>query len=242
MFGNPVNVFIEFHHAISELCDFDKPARHCAINQWLRATPTMWIRVVVRVVANDSPFIFELTNDQWVCIKNMCSDPCGNEFGIATLVVHRANGGNPCTGTYQLVIFTESGGKVHHTGSIFSRYKVCGEHLECIFRIGEEGEKWRVLTSCQLASLDCGYLLSVNEFLFIGTKPRLGQNVFHAFSILHDCVIDIGTYRQRKVRWQGPRCCGPGHDAFTRLEQEPHRQRRVLTILIHIVHSGFRIR
>ena len=60
--------------------------------------------------------------------------------------------------------------------------------------------------------------------------------------MLKDCIINVWTNSERQVGRQCPRSCSPRENLFPRIEGERNSQRRILTIFVYVVHSGFCIR
>src|SRR5690606_29290663 len=69
--GNPVNVFIQLNHAVTNLSDPDEPARNGLINQRVAATPTMRITVLVAFGLNQLSALTEQLDEWLIGIKDL---------------------------------------------------------------------------------------------------------------------------------------------------------------------------
>ena len=61
--GNPMDLLVQFDHAIFDCCDLNKPRRDRAVDQWLRAAPAMRIAVVIALVTQDDAPSLQFAND-----------------------------------------------------------------------------------------------------------------------------------------------------------------------------------
>ena len=103
--------------------------------------------------------------------------------------------------------------------------------------VGEEVEHRGVRPSDEVGPLQRADPCRSPSSAAYDAEPRLGQDVAHAVEF-DDRVVDVGADGEREVRRQRPRCGRPRQDPLAGLEFEPDRERRVLTIVVHVVHPG----
>ena len=113
------------------------------------------------------------------------------------------------------------------------------DHLERVGRVGEEWEQRRVPPPDQIAALDGLDADRFGELSLVRPEARFGQDVTNAI-FFHHGVVDVGADGQGEIARQCPRGRRPCEHPFAGLELELHRQRRVLSIAIHVVHTRSR--
>ena len=235
--GNPMDLLVQFDHAILDCRDLNKPRRDRAVDQRLSATPAMRIAVVIALVTQHDATSLQFTNDQRVGIKHMLALPRRHLGRIATVLVHWAQRGYASSVTCDLVVLAESRGHMHDTGAVFGADEIGTEHLKRIRCVGEEIEQWGVAPSNQIGAHQRAHACGLADLAFVRIETRLSKHVTATIRMLHHCVFDVGAHGQRKVGGQRPRRGGPCQQVLASFEFERNGQRRVLTIAVDIVHA-----
>ena len=245
----PGDVFVQFDHAITDRCDLDKPRRDGPIDQRLGAAPAVRVRVVVRGVTHKNTSVgqcsacLQVNDDLLVGIKYMRADVVGDLSGVTAVLVHGTQRGDVCLDACDLVVFAKAGRHVHDAGAVFGRDEVGAQYLPGVlssvqFSVGEIVEDRGVAATDEVGAFERVDTLGRTEFGLVVANQGIGDDVSLAVLFEH-CIINVGANCKRQVRRQRPRCGGPRDHLLTAVEHEGDGDRRVLTVLVRVVHAGF---
>ena len=141
---HPMDLLVQFDHAIFDRRDLNKPRRDRAVDQRLCAAPAMRIAVVIALVTQHDATSLQFANDQRVGIEDMLAHPRGHLGCVTAVLVHWTQRGYASSVTGDLVVLAESRGHMHDTGAVFGADEIGTEHLKRIRGVGEEIEQWGV--------------------------------------------------------------------------------------------------
>ena len=242
----PGDLLVQFNHAIAEGSDLHEPGRDRAIDEGLGTAPAMRVRVIVGGVTHNGVSLLQGRDDPLVGIKDVRPDVVADLSGVTPVLVHGTQGGDACFVRDILVVFAESGRQVHDACAVLGRNEVSGQHLPGVlgameFGVREIVEQRRVPASDEVAALECVDTLGVAELCLMSPDEGVGHDVFLTITI-EDRVVDVGPDCESQVRRQRPRRRRPGDHVLARLERELHGERRVLAILVDVVHPSLSVR
>ena len=245
--GHPGDLLVQLHHSVTELRDLHEPARHCPVDERIRAAPAVRIAVVVGLVAHQLPRGTQVLDDHRVGVEHehvLVRRHLAREAAAVVDGVDHADAGRVGD---DLVLLAEGRGDVDDAGAVLGGDVVGGENLERVRMCTEEWEQRLVAAADKRTSLHRAHLGRVLELLCVRAHTggredvALGRSV--GLRLGHDGVVDVRVHGRGQVRRQRPRRRRPGqqHVAVRRAvvaEQREHdRDGRVLALPVHVVHT-----
>ena len=129
MFGSPVDLLVEFEHAIAQLGGLDEPRRHCLVDQRVLAAVAVRVWVVVRRLAKQAPVCLEALGDWLVGVEDVLALEVGDQRIELTALVNRNVSWNVCGVAEILVVFTVGRSLVHDAGALIVGNIVANQNL-----------------------------------------------------------------------------------------------------------------
>ena len=211
---HPVDLLVQRQHLVPDLGHPHEPRAEGSVDDGLVGAPAVRIVVLVGGVAQDPALLFELGDDAAVGLEHVEPGPVGHLLGEAALVVHRHHRGQPVGLGGLLVVLSETGGGVDHTGALGGVHEVGPQYLEgTVGAQGGEVVKQRPVASAdQLGARHGAHYPALAQLGAVGLQRGRGQHNMAAV-MLHHGVVDLGSHDQHQVGRQGPRRGGPGQNA-----------------------------
>ena len=134
---------------------------------------------------------------------------------------------------------------MHDASTVVDRNEVGSKHLPGVFgaveiSICEIVKQWRVAASDEIATSECVDSLSVPEFCLVRADEGFRHDVPLTIAI-EDCVVNVRSDCEGKVRRQRPRRRRPGDHVLARLKRKLYGERWILAILVDVVHPSLSI-
>ena len=107
--GHPVDLLVEFDHAVAELGDAHEPRRNGPIDQRITTTPAVRVRVLVAGHANQSAHVAQHGREGLVGVEDLLAGDLGNAREEDTTVVQRHHDGDTVFLAHLLVILAIGG-------------------------------------------------------------------------------------------------------------------------------------
>ena len=90
----------------------------------------MRIRVVVSFMTQHNSRVFQLFNDEWICLEHLHPDKVGDFAGEPATRIHRHHEFDACIGTNSLVVFAEAWCNVHYTRAVLRGDEIASQHAK----------------------------------------------------------------------------------------------------------------
>ena len=268
VFRDPLDLLVEFHHAVADLKHIHEPAGQSHVDQRLAGAPGMRVGVDNRLIAQDALLGLQVADDVAVGVENQRALVLGNQGGELAVGVHRDDQVDAVALTDVHIVLTEGRGLVDDTGTVLGGDVVRHEHHEGVFLISEVIEDRGVLQALELSTCEGGqHLWLLAQLLGIGPQQRGGQQQLGSsealravFADLDQGVLDLRADGQGEVGRQRPRGrrpgdgCGvvqlgvsfPGLGGWVALactgERHGHGDGRVLAVAVGVVEAGLLVR
>ena len=258
---HPVDGAVERHHAVAEPARLDVPGVLGVVDEGVAGAPSVRIVVPVALGAVQESALFEQGDEDGVRVLEELPGhrlDLGQEAAVEPDPVHHRQALRPAQPDVVLAVGRRA---VHDAGAVLDGHEVRRPHPADRPLGREEVERADVAHPFQRRALDplldgvrphrAGPLPGDDQSLDLAVVlahvdgvdvpqhragQRLGEDqglapapaVVHA----HMDVVDVGVYREREVRRQGPRGGGPYQErrAFGALDREAHDDRRVLDL------------
>ena len=247
MGGYPRDVGVELHHAIADLGDLHKPARHSPVDQRIVAAPAVRIAVIVGVEPHQFACTTKGADDFLVGVEHLHALEVGHLTGEFSSRVHRVADRDAGSVGHQLVLLTKGRGDMHHARAVLGGDVVGLQHLVGVGGTGEVGEQRLVVAAHQRRALHAVHLHGVGQFFGVTAQTRFRQDVALRRAIrlwfLHHRIIDVRPHRQSQIGGQRPRCGGPRQHLLAGAirELKHHGHRRILALFVDVIHTRFGI-
>ena len=261
---DPVDLLVQFNHAVAELGDLDKPCRQRHVDERLAGAPGVRVGVDDGLVAHHAARSLELADDVAVRVKHQLALVLGDEAGELAVGVDRDDQVDVVLFGGEHIVLTKGGRLVDHTGTVFGGDVVRQQDHERVLRALEVIEDRLVLQPLQLRATEGGNDLRVRaQLLGVGAHEVGGQQQLRSGEALDTVlgnadqrVLHLRVDRQGQVGREGPGGGGPGdRGGVVKLrvllprgcggkalaatgERHGHRHRGVLALAVGIVQTG----
>lgn len=231
---NPPWILVVLDESLFDVGDPDEPGADSSVDERCIRPPAEWITMLDGAGGDQSLSVLQVFYDKWISILDVFALEIGDDVLEVTVIIDRHDNLSCSDETVLeaslVILLSEAWRTMNNTCTSVSRDELALNNTEaipgCLSPTLEVRIKWRVFLSHELATLQLGDDLMLCDLVLLEyfLETYLGNNEYSISTLVLDLdVVEVWVHCASQVRWKGPWCGCPCHEACIWLIDEWER-------------------